>query len=104
MRPAGLAISARICQRRVAADARGSFRTSALSRRQISTNHGSPRSVAKLLELDPTADAGRAAAKVVVNGFVRSVRAMKSRYFVALGDGSSLAPLQALVPKEQAEG
>lgn len=29
---------------------------------------------------------------------------MKSRSFVALGDGSSLAPLQAIVPMNQAEG
>ncbi|KAJ4407819.1 asparaginyl-tRNA synthetase [Gnomoniopsis sp. IMI 355080] len=29
---------------------------------------------------------------------------MKARSFVALGDGSSLAPLQALVPTDQAEG
>lgn len=35
---------------------------------------------------------------VVVDGWVRSIRAMKTRAFIALGDGSSLAPLQAVVP------
>lgn len=41
---------------------------------------------------------------MAVNGYIRSVRSMKSRTFVALGDGSSLAPLQALVPLDQVEG
>ncbi|PSR81464.1 hypothetical protein BD289DRAFT_484404 [Coniella lustricola] len=106
MRPAGLALSARLCQRRVAAAVSGPSRISrsALSSRQISTGNGSPWSVAKLLELDLSGQTGPEVPKVVVNGFIRSVRAMKSRYFVALGDGSSLAPLQALIPKEQAEG
>ncbi|CAK7214224.1 asparaginyl-tRNA synthetase [Sporothrix eucalyptigena] len=38
---------------------------------------------------------------VVVNGFIRSVRTMKKYTFVTLGDGSSLAPLQAVVPAAQ---
>ncbi|KAK3949684.1 hypothetical protein QBC32DRAFT_31724 [Pseudoneurospora amorphoporcata] len=43
---------------------------------------------------------------VVVQGYVRSVRGMKTHRFVSLGDGSSLAPLQAVVPVDtnQAEG
>ena len=43
---------------------------------------------------------------VVVQGYIRSVRGMKTHRFVSLGDGSSLAPLQAVVPVDtnQAEG
>ncbi|EFX03355.1 asparaginyl-tRNA synthetase [Grosmannia clavigera kw1407] len=59
-----------------------------------------PTSVAGFLvwkPADPVAD-------VAVNGFVRSVRSMKSNTFVTLGDGSSLAPLQAVVPADLADG
>lgn len=69
-------------------------------RRHISSDHGAPRSIAKFLEWKPQAEVR----DVVVNGFIRSVRSMKARSFVALGDGSSLAPLQAIVPTDQAEG
>jgi asparaginyl-tRNA synthetase len=41
---------------------------------------------------------------IVVNGYVRSIRSMKTHRFVSLGDGSSLAALQALIPVDQAEG
>ncbi|KAK3899510.1 hypothetical protein C8A05DRAFT_18055 [Staphylotrichum tortipilum] len=58
------------------------------------------RSVAELLQWRPADKADN----VVVNGFVRSVRPMKSHRFVALGDGSSLAPLQALVAPDDASG
>lgn len=68
-------------------------------RRFVSHQHAN-RSIAQLLQWRPTGQADN----VVVNGFVRSVRAMKARRFVALGDGSSLAPLQALVPADTAEG
>jgi asparaginyl-tRNA synthetase len=68
------------------------------SRRSASSH--APSSVAQLLDWKPT----HAAENVAVNGFVRSVRSMKSHRFVSLGDGSSLAPLQALVPVDQAEG
>lgn len=56
------------------------------------------RSVAELLQWRPDK-----AEDVTVNGFVRSVRSMKAHQFVALGDGSSLAPLQALVRADRAE-
>ncbi|KAH8819795.1 asparaginyl-tRNA synthetase-like protein [Xylogone sp. PMI_703] len=39
---------------------------------------------------------------VTVNGFVRSIRQLKSRSFASIGDGSSLEPLQALLTPEQA--
>lgn len=58
------------------------------------------RSVAQLLQWRPAEKVD----DVVVNGFVRSVRSMKAHRFVSLGDGSSLAPLQALVPADHAEG
>ncbi|KAJ9145488.1 hypothetical protein NKR23_g5409 [Pleurostoma richardsiae] len=57
-------------------------------------------SIARLLDWRPKDEAR----DVVVNGFVRSVRAMKSVHFVSVGDGSSLAPLQAIVPIDQTEG
>lgn len=41
---------------------------------------------------------------VKIDGFVRSVRAQKQYHFVSLGDGSSLASLQAVVPADQAGG
>ncbi|GAB1317581.1 asparaginyl-tRNA synthetase [Madurella fahalii] len=58
------------------------------------------RSVAQLLQWRPAEKVDH----VAVNGFVRSVRSMKSHRFVSLGDGSSLAPLQAVVPTDHAEG
>jgi hypothetical protein len=42
--------------------------------------------------------------EVTVNGFVRSVRSQKSHSFVSLGDGSSMVPLQAVVPANRADG
>ncbi|TPX14667.1 uncharacterized protein E0L32_005062 [Thyridium curvatum] len=57
------------------------------------------RSIAKLLEWTP-----KEPSTIVVDGYVRSVRAMKSHHFVALGDGSSIQPLQAVLPAQKAEG
>ncbi|KAK4444977.1 asparaginyl-tRNA synthetase [Podospora aff. communis PSN243] len=60
----------------------------------------SKRSVAQLLQWKPAEKIDG----IVVNGYVRSVRSMKAHRFVSLGDGSSLAALQALIPVDQAEG
>ncbi|KAM0321934.1 hypothetical protein ACHAQA_009831 [Verticillium albo-atrum] len=57
------------------------------------------RTVAQFLEWKPEADAASEAARVVVNGYVRSARTMKSDVFVHVGDGSTRKPLQALVPR-----
>lgn len=57
------------------------------------------RSVAELLQWRPAEKAD----DVTVNGFVRSVRSMKAHRFISIGDGSSLAPLQALVPADDAK-
>ncbi|KFX97532.1 hypothetical protein O988_04812, partial [Pseudogymnoascus sp. VKM F-3808] len=57
----------------------------------------SPPSVAKLLAT-PADDGERQ-----VYGFVRSIRKQKTRAFAAIGDGSSLEPLQALLTPAQAE-
>lgn len=72
------------------------------ARRYVSSggSNANPRPIARLLEWKPQEEARN----VVVNGFIRSVRSMKSRSFVALGDGSSIASLQALVPSSQAQG
>lgn len=58
------------------------------------------RSIRSFLEWKPE----EAARHVVVDGWVRSVRDMKKRAFVALGDGSTLAPLQAVVPGGHLQG
>ncbi|KAI0401449.1 hypothetical protein F4802DRAFT_427470 [Xylaria palmicola] len=71
--------------------------SSASSRAFISTL---PRSVSGLLDFKPS----EAVADVRIDGYVRSVRAQKRYHFVALGDGSSLESLQAVVPADQAEG
>ncbi|OAA65272.1 asparaginyl-tRNA synthetase [Niveomyces insectorum RCEF 264] len=63
-------------------------------------SHRRPTSVAGWLAwkpADPVPD-------VAVQGFVRSVRSMKKWSFVTMGDGSSLAPLQAVVPANLADG
>ncbi|EPE05164.1 asparaginyl-trna synthetase [Ophiostoma piceae UAMH 11346] len=69
-----------------------------------STQHGSahshPISLAGFLAWSPA----EAVAGVTVHGYVRSVRTMKKVSFVTLGDGSALAPLQAVVPAPLAEG
>lgn len=100
MRSAGLASSARSCWRVTQASHRPPSRTQFLTRRSVSHDNGPPRSIAKLLQWKPQVACG----DVVVNGFIRSVRSMKAWTFVVLGDGSSLAPLQAVVPTNQAEG
>ena len=46
--------------------------------------------------------AGEAAGAVTVRGWVRSVRVQKHVAFVAVSDGSQLAPLQVLCSPEQA--
>ncbi|KAI2603601.1 asparaginyl-tRNA synthetase [Hypoxylon fragiforme] len=49
-------------------------------------------------------DGGCVRDDVYIDGFVRSVRAQKEIHFVTLSDGSSLEPLQAVVPVSQAKG
>ncbi|KAI9666311.1 MAG: asparaginyl-tRNA synthetase [Bathelium mastoideum] len=59
--------------------------------------------VAALLET-PASNGTPTSRDVTVTGFVRSVRKQKQRAFVALGDGSSYEPLQAVIQPEQAHG
>lgn len=70
---------------------------SAHSRAAISTL---PSTISGFLELAPD----EAVENVKIDGYVRSVRAQKRHHFVALGDGSSLQSLQAVVPADQVEG
>lgn len=56
--------------------------------------------IRNFLEWKPEEEVGN----VVVDGWVRSVRAMKKRAFITLGDGSSLAPLQAVIPGGDLQG
>jgi hypothetical protein len=53
-------------------------------------------SIARLLDLGP-----KDSKKIVVNGFIRSIRNQKQRSFASVGDGSSLEPLQALLTPQQ---
>jgi hypothetical protein len=55
-------------------------------------------SIAQVLDVGPI-DSD----KVVINGFIRSIRNQKQRSFASIGDGSSLEPLQALLTPEQAQ-
>lgn len=59
-----------------------------------------PRSIKTILEWKPEKEVH----DVVVDGWVRSVRAMKKRAFITLGDGSSLAPLQAVISGGDIQG
>ncbi|KAI0487157.1 hypothetical protein F4859DRAFT_328368 [Xylaria cf. heliscus] len=59
-----------------------------------------PATISGLLDFKPD----EAVQNVKIDGYVRSVRAQKRHHFVALGDGSSLQSLQAVVPADQTEG
>ncbi|KAL9065905.1 MAG: hypothetical protein Q9157_007313 [Trypethelium eluteriae] len=72
-----------------------------VSKQQPRYNHHS--TAAALLERGTSNGIGEPQ-DVTVTGFVRSVRKQKQRAFVALGDGSSYKPLQALVHPDQADG
>lgn len=106
MRPIRLAFAARpFASRTIAASFGLQSRTRArtlpiATRRYITSEKAASRSIANFLDWKPES----AVEDVAVNGFIRSVRTMKSRSFVALGDGGSLASLQAIVPTNLAEG
>ncbi|KAK3388535.1 hypothetical protein B0T20DRAFT_364981 [Sordaria brevicollis] len=70
--------------------------------RQCNTTALTQLSIAECLRWKPESEKDN----VMVQGYVRSVRGMKTHRFVSLGDGSSLASLQAVVPVDtnQAEG
>ncbi|KAF2501794.1 mitochondrial carrier [Lophium mytilinum] len=66
-------------------------------------------SCCQLLVAAPSLSAGaeplaRSDGTITVNGFIRTVRKQKRVAFAAIGDGSSLQPLQAVLSPEQAEG
>ncbi|KAG8157659.1 hypothetical protein KVR01_012321 [Diaporthe batatas] len=102
MRAPRLALAARHLSLRSKASVASPAVITLPARRYVASggSNARPRPISRLLEWEPQ----EGARDVVVNGFIRSVRSMKSRSFVALGDGSSLASLQALVPSSQAEG
>ncbi|TAQ85374.1 hypothetical protein B7494_g6303 [Chlorociboria aeruginascens] len=69
-------------------------------RKHTSSQHANaPLSVSRLLETQPIDPEN-----ITINGFVRSIRNQKLRSFAAIGDGSSLRPLQALLTPQQAQG
>ena len=57
-----------------------------------------------LLNAETGSPTALAQAPITVNGFVRSLRKQKRVAFAAIGDGSSLEPLQAVLSPEQANG
>lgn len=68
-----------------------------IGRRQLTTQ--SRRTVAQFLDWKPDTEVQN----VVVNGYVRSVRNMKTEQFVNIGDGSTRTSLQAMVSRSQDE-
>lgn len=77
--------------------ARGNVQLFCQSRRYASNNAPKGGNIAAILGRDePIEDAQ-------VNGWVRSIRKQKKIAFAALGDGSTLDPLQAVMKPEQAE-
>ncbi|KAL1859627.1 asparaginyl-tRNA synthetase [Diaporthe australafricana] len=99
MRAVTLAFAARHLPLRSTRSVASSLPISLSTRRYVTSGKVTSKPIAKLLECKPREEVR----DVVVNGFIRSVRTMKSASFVALGDGSSLASLQAVVPTNQAE-
>lgn len=71
--------------------------TQPLGRRWQST---APRkTIAQFLDWKPEAEVN----DVVLNGYIRSVRNMKTERFLNVGDGSSRTPIQALVSRTHDE-
>lgn len=67
-------------------------------RRFASTKN--PQRISEILDWEPEG----VREDVTVNGYVRSVRTMKSEMFVSVGDGSTRRSLQALVPRHMERG
>lgn len=81
---------------------RGNLQLFKHSRRNISSTVRTPQkasnnSIANILTRDEPID------KAEVNGWIRSVRKQKKIAFAALGDGSTIEPLQAVLKPEQTE-
>ncbi|KAI9772063.1 MAG: asparaginyl-tRNA synthetase [Geoglossum simile] len=71
--------------------------------RQISSSPLPTPTIAALLTSSVLAGRGENSS-VTVNGFVRSVRKQKSVAFAAIGDGTTVEPLQAVLSPSQADG
>lgn len=61
-------------------------------------------SVSTLLNRETASSDGPADDLVTINGFVRSIRKQKRVAFAAIGDGTTLEPLQAVLTPDQANG
>jgi len=70
--------------------------------RQISSSLPPTPTIAKLLTSSVLAVRGENSS-VTINGFVRSVRKQKSVAFAAIGDGTTVEPLQAVLSPSQAD-
>ncbi|KAI5922965.1 hypothetical protein F4810DRAFT_711005 [Camillea tinctor] len=70
------------------------------SRVFLSTSSVPITTISDLLKLKPS----EPVSDVQVNGFVRSARSLKNREFFSIVDGSSVVPLQAVIPTDKAVG
>jgi asparaginyl-tRNA synthetase len=61
-------------------------------------------SVSSLLNRETASPDGPADDLVTINGFVRSIRKQKRVAFAAIGDGTTIEPLQAVLTPDQANG
>ncbi|KAI1813690.1 asparaginyl-tRNA synthetase [Poronia punctata] len=59
-----------------------------------------PRTISRLLDFTPS----EPVENINVDGYVRSIRSLKRYHFVAVGDGSSIESLQAVIPADKADG
>ncbi|KAI3395343.1 hypothetical protein diail_1399 [Diaporthe ilicicola] len=100
MRVVALALAARHVPLRSTRIVASSLPIARSTRRYVTRVPAHKNTIARTLEWKPK----DASPDFVVEGFIRSVRSMKSASFVAIGDGSSLAPLQAVLPAKEAEG
>ncbi|KAH0553235.1 hypothetical protein GP486_006601 [Trichoglossum hirsutum] len=71
--------------------------------RHISSSPSSTPTIATLLTSPRTSKGVEDGSPVTINGFVRSVRKQKSIAFAAIGDGTTVEPLQAVLTPAQAK-
>lgn len=79
-----------------------SHRTASARARRYISSSGATFTVAQLLESDTVSQDAPSDKSVTLNGFVRTVRKQKRVAFAAIGDGTSLDAVQAVLTPEQA--
>ena len=74
-----------------------------LSRRCYSSSSTEPTASSASTTVAKLLDSGPRSGNVVVNGFIRTIRKQSKHAFAAVGDGTSLKALQALLRPDQAK-